>query len=61
MDYIRRRVKEIKKAGLTVDQEVVEKYLLSELPTLPTGLKEVVKVMEMDAIDIDFEIPERGE
>ena len=61
MDYIRRRVKEIKKAGLTVDQKVVEKYLLSELPPLPTGLKEVVNVIEMDPLDVDFEMPERGE
>jgi hypothetical protein len=57
LGYIRRRVKEIEKAGLTVNQEVVARYLLSELPPLPTGLKQVVKPIEMDPIDSDFEIP----
>ena len=60
MGWVRKRIKEIQDAGMTIDWDIANKYLLAEMEP-PTGLKQAVKVIEMDALDIDFEIPERGE
>ena len=60
MDCVRKPIKEIQAAGMTIYWDVANKYSLDEAKP-PTGLKQVVKVMEMDAIDVDFEILERGE
>ena len=54
MDYIRHRVRELLGAGLPVDQQVVARYLLSELTPLSTGLKAKVDPLELDAIDSDI-------
>ena len=60
MDWVHQRIKEIQDAGMTIDQDVAKKYLLGE-PEPSQGLKPVVKRIEMDAIDIDFKMPERDE
>lgn len=53
-------MKEIQEAGMTIDWDVANRYLLGEQEASP-GLKQAVKPIEMDAIDIDFEMPERDE
>ena len=60
MDWVHRRIKEIQDAGMAIDWDIANKYLLAEMEPA-TGLKQVVKVIEMDALDVDFEMPERGE
>ena len=60
MDWIHQRMKEIQEAGMTIDWDVANRYLLGEQEASP-GLKQAVKPIEMDAIDIDFEMPERDE
>ena len=60
MDWVHQRIKEIREAGMRIDQEVAKKYMLGESEPSP-DLKQTVKPIEMDAIDIDFEMPERDE
>ena len=57
MGWVHQRIKEIREAGMRIDQEVAKKYMLGEPEPLP-GLKPV-KIIEMDPVDIDIEIPER--
>ena len=60
MDWVHRRIKEIQDAGMAIDWDIANKYLLGEPESSP-GLKQAVKLIEMDPIDIDFKMPERDE
>ncbi len=59
MDYIRTRVKELVEAGLSVDQSVVEKYLIHPSEP-PAGLNEKPGLMDMDPLDVEIQV-ERSE
>ena len=62
MDAIRKRLRELTEAGLEVDMDIVQKYLLTE-PTPSTGIKAKLDPLEMDPIGGDYGAPmedERG-
>jgi len=50
MDWVHQRIKEIREAGMRIDQEVAKKYMLGEPEPLP-GLKPV-KIIEMDPLTL---------